>query len=319
MSSNSHASASGATHGTDDDVAAKKAFRERIKLQRMTPERRELYFREQAAKRKAEQTRDRAKADAAKQPSMLELVERFEAVQVPHADGDVDTGTVHHHHHHHHHHDNDGDDDDDGRDDVRDVSTSKRKRSADDADNDDDDAVGDASSSSAAAPAVFDKAAFERHFKSKQADIERELSKLRAALKPGRFYDAQLEYIEKRKKQIEGRLRAEFIKEQRDKLLDKRQKLRYVHQKRTDRGQPVMRTMINDMLQKLQKSDLATPSAPHLYVKAAPKPVTPAASAEQQKRRKQQQEQQQQQKEHKQVLLRAPRTGSAPSKARVNQ
>jgi hypothetical protein len=312
MSSTLHASASGAAHGTDDDVAAKKAFRERIKLQRMTPERRELYFREQAAKRKAEQTRDRAKADAAKQPSMLELVERFEAVQVPHAQLDGDTGTAHRHHHDD---DDDDDDDDDGRDDVRDVS-SKRKRSADDAD---DDAVADASSSAAAVPAFFDKAAFERHLKSKQADIERELSKLRAALKPGRFYDAQLAYIEKRKTQIEGRLRAEFIKEQRDKLLDKRQKLRYVHQKRTDRGQPVMRTMINDMLQKLQTSDLATRSAPHLYVKPAPTPVTPAASAQQQKRRKQQQEQQQQQQEQKQALLRAPRTGSAPSKARVNQ
>lgn len=282
--------------------AAKKALREKLRVQRMPAEKREQYFRQQAALRKAELVRDKAKAEASRAPSLLDLAAQYAAAPLPYEPhDDADTRAVHQAHKQQ----TDDDDDEDGDD--EDDGKKKRKRADDaDADDDDDDDADDADGTTL--PSYFDKAAFARFKQSKAAEVERELGKLRAALKPDRFYDAQLAYIEKRKKQIEQRLRADFILAQRDKIIGQKQKLRYTHNNRTKRGQPIMRTMIHDVLHKLERSDLAATSAPHLYKQKAPAPVAPAVSQHRQRRAEQQRRQAPQ--------FRAPRTGS---KAAVNQ
>ncbi len=278
--------------------AAKKALREKLRVQRMPVEKREQYYRQQAALRKAEFERDRAKAEASKAPSMLELAELYAAAPLPYEPhDDADTRAVHDAQAAADEPDDDDDDDDDDAADAD--SRTKRKRTGGDDDGDDSDG---------AVPSYFDKAAFARFKQSKAAEVEREIGKLRAALKPDRFYDAQLAYIEKRKRQLEQRLRADFIREQRDKRMDQKQKSRWAHNKRTQRGQPIMRTMIHDVLHKLEHSDLAATNAPHLYKQKAPAPVAPVVSHHRQRRQEQQRQQAPQ--------FRAPRTGS---KAAVNQ
>jgi hypothetical protein len=248
---------------------AKAAAREEKKLKYMTPQQRDDYRREQQQQRKLERIRDKAKAATAREhTSMVDLIERYESESLPLANRD----------------------DDDNSDDaplVDDSSSSKKRKQR--SDHDDNDAVDsndvddndndnadndDNDSNDARLPSYVDRAAFARYRASKAPDIEREIDKLRRALNPSdRFYDAQVKYVEKRRKQLEAQVRADFIVQQRDAQLHKRHKIRMSHHKRNKRGQPAMRTMINDVLHRLERNGATAVVQPHQIKKTAPLPI----------------------------------------------
>lgn len=259
--------------------AEKAKAREQKKLKYMRPQQRVEYNRQQQQQRKMELVRDKAKAAVAREhPSMVDLIEKYENDALPYQASNDNHG---------------GDDDDDVVDDNEQTAstTKKRKHQRNDDDNDnssngeevaaantDSDAtVVAAASDDKDLPSYVNRAAFERYKATKAVEIEREIGKLRAALRPDRYYDAQLRYVEKRKLQLEQQVRTDFILQQRDAQLHKRKKIRRSHHNRNKNGQPLMRTMIDDVLHRLERTGATSAVQPHQVKKPSSKPnVTPS-------------------------------------------